>query len=88
MKYRVEVYYKGGGYALYMIPAHNEAVAKIRGHELSTKWEPNYVIKKVVAKKIDPEPVKLYSSNPDKPFGDPGDNAEDLASHPRAKRYA
>lgn len=88
MIFRVEVFYKGGGHNVYPIYALNEAVAKIRGREISTKWEPNCVIKKVVAKKVAPEKVKLYSSDPDKPFGDPFDDTEDLTSHPGAVWFA
>jgi hypothetical protein len=87
MKYKVEVYYKGGGTAIYPIFAPNMTIAKNYGRAISTRWEPNLPIVKVLAKKVPTPNVKLYAHNPDKPFGDPFDDTEDLSTHPRSKWY-
>jgi hypothetical protein len=82
MKFKVDVYYKGGGTATYPVLAPNVTLAKNFGRSISMRWEPNMLIKKITAKKIASEKATLHSSNPDKPFGDPFDDTEDLASHP------
>ena len=88
MKFSVEVYYKGGGTSTYPVVAPNATYAKIVGRDYSMRWEPNLPIVKVLAKKVAPPKPKLHAMNPEKPFGDPFDDAEDLSTHPRAKWYA
>lgn len=82
-KYRVEVYYKGGGTTTYPVIAPNVSIAKWLGHEMSRKWEPNIPVKKVTAKKLTLVKLVTHSVDPEKPFGDPFDDTEDLYAPPR-----
>lgn len=83
MKYEVEVYYKGGGANTYPVIAPNVSIAKWLGREMSYKWEPNSRVKKVLAKKLTKVRLETHSVNPEKPFGDPDDDTEDLYAPPR-----
>ncbi len=88
MKYEVEVYYKGGGTAVYQVSALNSVDAKGLGRYLSTRWESKLPIVKVTAKRLASKSGKLYKYNPDKPFGDPFDDTEDLETHPSSVWFA
>lgn len=88
MSYEVMVYFKGGGTAVYPVSACNTKVAKCLGKELADRWEPNLRIVKVTAKPIESREAKIVKFNPDKPFGEPSDDTEDLASHPSSVWFA
>ena len=77
-KYQVEVFYKGGGTGRYPVIAQNASIAKWLGREMSSKWEPNLPVKKVTVKKLAPLRLATHSVDPEKPFGDPFDDAEDM----------
>jgi len=88
MQYEVMVYYKGGGSAVYPVSALNSAEAKGLGRCLSRRWEPNLPIVKVTAQRLAVKGGKVHRYNPDKPFGDPFDDTEDLSTHPSSVWFA
>jgi hypothetical protein len=85
MKYEVEVYYKGGGTGIYPIIAPNAGIAKWLGCEASKKFESNMKIVKVTAKKLFPVKQVTYTADPEKPFGAPFDDADDLYRPPQIR---
>ena len=88
MRFEVVVYYKGGGTATYHVSALSTNAAKWLGRDLSGRWEPNLAVTRVTAKRMESVPGRKYGYNPQKPFGDPFDDIEDVAAHPRSVWFA